>query len=510
MTALPRSVGGQGPPTTARGWTRRSAPAQPAPQAAAGARFVLDGTVEVGEDTDRMRSLGRLGSALLGILVAGCSTFRASNQPLARWDPTQGYRPPVLAEQRPFDDVLLLLAFSGGGTRAAAFSYGVLQELRDTPIASGRLLDEVDTITSVSGGSFTSAYYALHGDGIFEDFERRMLRNDLQGGLIRNLLNPLNWFRLLGGFFDRSELAVALYDRNVFDGATFADLITAKGPLVQINATDLAAGSHFTFFQPQFDFLCSDLSPFSVARAVTASSAVPGAFSPIVLRNYAGSCGFGQPAWLESALADPKSNPRRFRAATILSGYLDPSEWPYVHLVDGGISDNIGLRVPLDNVLLTGGLPARTEQLGARVRHILVIVVNAEAHPKPSFNLAASAPGLLALLGSVSSTQIYSYNFDTIELMRESLARWAKELPPAADGSRVDASLIDLEFDGLADPAEREFLNSVPTALSLPDATIDRLIAAGRQLLRESPEYRALVEALRSGLERRSAEPSRR
>jgi len=442
----------------------------------------------------RMRFAERIPVALLALLLCGCGTFRAANQPLARWDPSQGYRPAVLAEGRPLNDIVLLLAFSGGGTRAAALSYGVLQELRDTQIASGRLLDEVDAITSVSGGSFTSAYYALYGDRIFEDFEQRMLHKDLQGGLIRSLFNPLNWFRMLGTFFDRSELAVGLYDRNVFDGATFADLIAAKGPLVQINATDLEAGYHFTFFQPQFDFLCSDLSSFSVARAVTASSAVPGAFSPLVLRNYAGSCGFGKPAWLEAALADPKSNPRRFRAATILSGYLDTETRPYLHLVDGGVADNIGLRVPLDNVMLAGGLLARTEQLGARPRQIAVIVVNAEVHPKPKFSLAASAPGLAALFGSVSSTQIYSYNFDTIELMRESMERWAKELPPGPDGRRIDARLIVVDFDALTDPAERAFFNAVPTSLSLPDETVDRLIAVGRKLLRESPDYQGLVE----------------
>jgi NTE family protein len=77
-------------------------------------------------------------------------------------------------------DVFLLLAFSGGGTRAAALSYGVLRELRDTRVVvrgqETRLLDEVDVITSVSGGSFTSAYYGLFGDRIFEDYEQRFLR----------------------------------------------------------------------------------------------------------------------------------------------------------------------------------------------------------------------------------------------------------------------------------------------------------------------------------------------
>jgi NTE family protein len=217
-----------------------------------------------------------------------------------------------------------------------------------------------------------------------------------------------------------------------------------------------------------------------------------------VLRNYAGSCGFEKPAWLESALADRKNNPRRFRAATVLNEYLDANARPYVHLLDGGISDNIGLRIPLQNTLLAGGPLARAKQLGDHYRHIAVIVVNAEVHPKPEFGLAAADPGLRDILGAVSGTQIYSYNFDTIELMRASLAQWAKTLPAAPDGGRLDTSLIVVDFDSLADPAEREFFHTVPTSLSLPDVTVDRLIAVGRKLLRESTEYQSLVERLES------------
>jgi NTE family protein len=440
---------------------------------------------------------------LAATLLFGCAPFLASNQPLARWDPTQGYRPIVLRKERSVGDAIVLLAFSGGGTRASALAYGVLEELRDTKLPDGRrLLDEVDAITSVSGGSFTSAYYGLHGDGIFVDFEERMLRNNLQGALIRALLNPLNWFRLIGSVFDRSELAARLYDREVFDGATYADMLAAGGPLIQINATDLAAGSFFTFFQPQFDLICSDLLPFSVARAVTASSAVPGAFSPIPLRNYAGSCGFEPPPWFEEALAVGRKDPRRFRAARIAHTYLDATRRPYIHLLDGGISDNIGLRVPLQNVSLTGGPVARFEALDIReLRHVAVIVVNAEVNREATFSLTAATPGLRAIFGSISNTQIYSFNFDTIELMRESLARWSNELPKTPEGDPVGTSMVLVEFDEIEDPAERDFFNSVPTALALPDRTVDRLIAVGRKLLRESDDYQALVRELGGTLE---------
>jgi NTE family protein len=81
-------------------------------------------------------------------------------------------------------------------------------------------------------------------------------------------------------------------------------------------------GNRFVFSQEQFDLICSDLSQLEVARAVAASSAVPVAFSPIVLKNYAGTCGFERPQWMEEALADRKGDRRRFRNAEIAARSL--------------------------------------------------------------------------------------------------------------------------------------------------------------------------------------------
>ncbi len=179
---------------------------------------------------------------LLALLGEGCGTYRAVNAPIEQWDASYGYRPEAVDERRRAGDVVLILAFSGGGTRAAALSYGVLRELRDTNVSvrgeRKSLLDEVDLITSVSGGSFASAYYGLFGDRIFDDFEERFLRRNVQGSLILGLLRPKNWFRLASTLFDRTELAIELYDRKIFDGATFGDLLAADGPYLQINAAD--------------------------------------------------------------------------------------------------------------------------------------------------------------------------------------------------------------------------------------------------------------------------------
>jgi len=172
----------------------------------------------------------------------------------------------------------LALAFSGGGTRAAALSYGVLLELRDTTISIAgkplRLLDEVDTISSVSGGSFTAAYFGLYGDRIFEDFEERFLKRNVERDLLLRILQPQNLIRLIFPFFDRSELVIQYYDEQIFDGARFADLAEAHGPMIQINSTDLTGGGKFTFVQSQFDLLCSDLSALKIARNVVLLDAI--------------------------------------------------------------------------------------------------------------------------------------------------------------------------------------------------------------------------------------------
>jgi NTE family protein len=138
--------------------------------------------------------------------------------------------------------LFVILAFSGGGTRAAALSYGVLAQLQQVKFMSMNgertLLDEVDVISSVSGGSFTSAYYGLYGDRIFVDYEERFLRSDVEGALLRGLLNPLRWFSSHG----RTEMAVSYYQQSLFGDATFADLARRDAPLILINSSDLSTG----------------------------------------------------------------------------------------------------------------------------------------------------------------------------------------------------------------------------------------------------------------------------
>ena len=183
---------------------------------------------------------------LLAMLASGCASYGVIvNDTMPAPKPAQEYslRSHVVTGRS--SDISLTLAFSGGGTRAAALAYGVMQELRDTQVMvegeSTRLLDEVDVISSVSGGSFTSAYYGLHGDGMFDTFEDVFLRRDIEGKLVKQVLNPLHWFGRKG----RTQRAIEYYQKVIFHDATYADMLQPGRPMIVINASDLAYGVRF-------------------------------------------------------------------------------------------------------------------------------------------------------------------------------------------------------------------------------------------------------------------------
>src|SRR5713226_5721221 len=132
--------------------------------------------------------------------LAGC-IHAPLNKPLAHYEPTGGIRYTSRTPPDVTSDVAILLFFSGGGKRAAALSYGVLSELAATtaPISGRdqRLLDQVEVISSVSGGSFTAAYYCLYHDRIFTDFEPRFLKHNVNAALLGRLFTPTHWPALI-------------------------------------------------------------------------------------------------------------------------------------------------------------------------------------------------------------------------------------------------------------------------------------------------------------------------
>ncbi len=467
----------------------------------------------------------KLAKTMLALLVAslvGACATRPVNPPITQTEPHAGYRFETRqAAGKTAKDNLVILAFSGGGTRAAAFSYGVLEFLRRTYIvgpegARFRLLDSIDVITGVSGGSFTALAYGLYGEKLFDDYEQRFLKRNVQGELIARALSPQYWGDLSSEGWGRSELASQFYDEILFNGATYADLNRGKGPMILASATDISTGARFVFNQGTFDVICSDLGAVPLSRAAAASSAVPVVLSSITIKNYGGTCNGKFPAWTKLFLDTnnpPRPAARAIRSLQALQDYGNSERRPYLHLVDGGVSDNVGMRGVLDALEVLEALHAAGQPTPLdSAKRIIVLIVNSLSSPPTNWDESYSPPGTIDILLKSAGTPIDAFSYETVESLKDTAARWAtmrmirnspavaaNKDPAVAAALRVpDAEIyaIDVSFARLKDKKELDYLNRQPTSFVLEPEAVDRLRAAGGAIILDSPEFKRLLKDL--------------
>lgn len=457
------------------------------------------------------------------ILFIGCAHYPVNDQN-RNFDAQAGYRFDVLDPgPKNSDSLFVCLMFSGGGTRAAALSYGIMEELRDTVIRvdgrEKRLLDEVDCISSVSGGSFTAAYYGLFREGLFADFRGRFLERDIQKSLAGGLFNPVNWVRLASPYFSRIDMAAELYDKDIFDAATFARLQSNGRPFVILNATNLGANRRFDFTQEYFDALGSRLDLYQVSRAVAASSAFPYLLTPISLKNYPVAEGYTAPWWYKNALTPTNWMTERYNAAKNLSVYAD-KENRYIHLMDGGLSDNIGARAVMD-AFDRGFIRTRINQ-GA-IQQLVLIVVNARTQSEDQLSRKEKPPGFFSVAEKTATVAMDNYSYDSVTKLREALyarvqtqkdeqacvALLAKDCPeapkPVPFAADLDPYVIEINFEASSQiPGEdpRYYLD-LPTSFKLSKEQVARLTAIGPKLLQAAPQYLCLLKVLAAEAEGR-------
>ncbi len=447
-----------------------------------------------------MKKAGYLCSGLLTLLLTGCSSYGVIDN--TRINDTDTYEVSATAyswkdhNQSDRNTSLdIAVSFSGGGTRAAALSYGVLKGLRDTTLMvdgkSSRLLDQIDLISSVSGGSFTSAYYGLNGDGIFDTFEDAFLLRDVEHHLFWSIVNPIEWFRKGG----RTEMAIRYYNGNVFHNATFSDF-KKDGPLIVINASGLGNGVRFSFIKEYFDLFCSRLDDFPVARAVAASSSVPIVFLPVVLEKYSG-CDSTEPEWLKNAKAKLKVNedPLLVESVNGIEVLLNKERLRYIHLVDGGITDNLGLLALYDFVTLGGGAEQVMHEIKATPpKYFVVISVNSSTDPNLDMDISNKEPSISETINSMSDIQLHRYNRTTQELLQSRIKQWAKAI--STPEHQVESYFINVSLKDVQKPELRVFLNNIPTSFGLSKEAVDHLVDTGVNLLYQNPEYQRLVSDL--------------
>ena len=442
------------------------------------------------------------------MLLLGCEYVRPTmNAPLAHWDPAYGYRSTNLPPSKTgsSDSLFIVASFSGGGARASALSYGVLQELARTPITwegrQKRLVDELNIINAVSGGSFTAVYYALYGDRIFRDFETHFLRKDWESELRSRIFrSPSNWLRLWSPYFGRAHIFAELLDEALFNGHTFGDLLARRQrPIINLHASDMASLSRFEFNQRQFNIICSDLSQLPLSVAAASTSALPLLLSPISMTNYAGQCGFQPPARLveERPTAWGRQRTRELRS------YLDAKQRPYIHLLDGGLSDNIGMRSVLETTALFGDLESTFQMLGAKnIRKLVYLMVSAETAPDITQYQLNDIPGLMRVSRALIDIPINRYSTDTLQLMNHAIQQWRLQLRQRPDNlpsiftPDADIYFINASLTEITDPEEAARLMNIATNLALTNEEVDHLLQAGSRLLRDNPEFQRLIRDL--------------
>ncbi|MGY6555798.1 MAG: patatin-like phospholipase family protein [Wenzhouxiangella sp.] len=463
------------------------------------------------------KALAPVSLALL-LTLSGCATRNVG--PINAFAPDANQLPPFGQAEFADDQSLLVgVAFSGGGTRAAAFAFGVLNELDALQIDSESrrqtVANNIRMVSGTSGGAVLAAYFGLRGPDHFHDFKERFLLQDVEASLHTSFGSPANLVRAVrGGMNDRDRFAKWL-DEHLFVGATYADLYQDHGILVWLNATDIHYGEPFLFTRETFAALCSDLNRVRLADAVAASAAFPVAFLPLEVLAFGSACDHPVPEWQQRALNDPHA-PVRLRAhARTLAAYRSYTEPTRVRLLDGGITDNIGITglalSRASSETLHGPLSARQ---AVAVDELLFIATDAGKSSKPAWAERASVP-TLAQIGPALATATIAASvrkgFDALQLAladwQQDIVRFRCSLPLAQireirgtlddwDCARVNMTVQLLSFSDL-DEEQRRRLDRIPTRLSLPNEEVDLLIEAGREAVRRNLAIQEALDSLR-------------
>lgn len=448
------------------------------------------------------------------LMLAGCGAT-LDNDPLNKALGVAAARP--AKPDTGMSDTLVGLSFSGGGTRAAAFSFGVLKELHRTRVVSGSrdvsLAGEIDFLSAVSGGSVTAAAFALDRKKTLDSFRKEFLLANVEASL-RTSLSIDNVVRAsIGGVNDRTGLQDWL-DQHLFHKATFHDLNANGRPVLWINASDIYNRIPFVFNRGTFAAICSDLSAFPLSEAVAASAAVPLVFAPVVLKNYAPDCAYQTPAWVTRSAGNPEA-PAVLRAhAEAIGRYRKNQDVRFVKLLDGGLTDNLGL-----SGLVLARLAAETpyqpltpaEAIG--LKRMLFVIVDAGRPPAGDWAKTVRGPERENLILAVSDTAIDANMRGSYDYFSSLVAQWRRELVRyrcglsrdevrRIGGVGADWACDDLQFfttrvafEKMPDAQTREKLDTIPTRFKLPAEDVDLLIRSAGEILRDDEGYRSFLKS---------------
>ncbi len=406
----------------------------------------------------------------LVLVCAGCSIFGSD---------VVVYSIPVHEAERysapDYGDYVVAVAVSGGGSRSAVFAAAVMRELyRQVKLPDGRsIVDEIDVMSGVSGGSLASAYWCVKKpektsidtesyDSFFASYRADMKRN-IEAEVITR---PFQFYRNFLKPGEKGYLLRSALDDLFFSGITFGELARREQehscPVLIMNGTILDTGGKFLFTnlpRSQFDLgrtidndygdvgivksglpidddiagtlTCDDIglsiADMEVSRGVAGSAGVPLLVGPVILMAQ-----------------------RLFENLT----------HAFLHVYDGGIADNVGVETLMEHLLVRMGEPDRH-------RRGMVIIIDAGIALDPGHTVS-KYQDLKASLIANRTLDIYIYREKYF--IYRTIMFYQKQLPG------MDAIDFVLITPYLADDATIiESFESTPTRFKIKDAQADAL-----------------------------------
>ena len=464
-----------------------------------------------------MMRRGSLTVAALALVLTACS-YPTRNVEIATLSQNQGYRWNTLPPDG-MPGTLVIVTASGGGTRAAVLEQSVLEAMNDVSLPNGKTLaDEIDVLSSVSGGSVTAAYFTAHGAAGFPTLEK-FLRKDGMGTLEWRLLNPFGLIKYSLAAHERIDPLIDYFDENLFHDAMFQSLLdNRRRPFLVLNAADMVEGVPFAFTQDNFDLLCSDLARTKLSTAVAASAAFPVALSPVTLTNYSHcSAENGRtwpPRWAQNAAKTSwYTNPVRVMEGRIASAYAEGNQGAhpkkYIHLLDGGIADNLGVAAPLRFLTTQSSEPSFLNAIAqGQITRIVFVMINARSASLSKLDGQKATPGVFAMLGATIDAGIDRTTMSTAQRVRTLLdsefayqAEREEQMNQPALAKRfreisANTRLIDIDFDAIADRPCRQAYHDIATSWTLSGPEIDGLLIMGKALLGSDPGFAPVIQGI--------------
>lgn len=430
-------------------------------------------------------------------ILSACSLVQhQAVEPISQINPHEGYRLKAALEGADKDNTLVIMMFSGGGTRAAALGYGVLEELNKHPIQLNKrkttLFQAADIVYGVSGGSVLATYYALHGAETIPKFEQQFLKQKFQQQTMKATLSLANSPRLISPQFGRGDLLQEQFESVLFGNTTFGDLAKRRSgrPFAVISATDMVLGNRLDFIQETFDVMCLNLSNMRLARAVAASSSVPFVFSPIVLNNNGGNCQYvPQTDNLPRPLTEHEHHQNEVMYQFI-NQYSDSKNRAYIHLLDGGLTDNLGMRGVLDlNNSLFGRLVM--QQLSDnKVNRIIILNVNAQNQPDSKISTSPNSPSARDVAAAIINIPIDQNSKTSLQQMNHLVAQWKAQQP------NIEMNFISVNLPDLPEGELRQRVLNLPTSFYLPHEDVNALKQAATILLQQNAAFQNLLHEM--------------